>query len=267
MSTTLTAIKENTAPILASYDSLNGGLDVNIQSSTSPLFQFFMQQVLKDDIILTSPVAMDDEIINVSAGHGFIVGELLTLWGTETFEQLEVTNVLVDAITVEMPVANSYIVIDSIITRGVKNLILDGSITSIPIVYEPLKGTIPVDVSGANITFYSSSVGDDGKFGGGAALTKGIYFRQIDGVRVNLGNFKDNGSFRHRGGVVTYPDKGPSGTNSVNVVFDFENTFGQVIRVNPNLAESICMVIRDNITVGNTSFVISLVGSYTQGEV
>ncbi len=53
-----------------SHDETNGGLDVNVQSQTSPLFKYFICQEQKTDITLTTQVEIDDTVVKVSAGHG-----------------------------------------------------------------------------------------------------------------------------------------------------------------------------------------------------
>ena len=66
--------------------------DVSIQDQSSPLFQYYLMREDKDDITLTAPVSTDDDVINVSAGHGFTAasGEQLVLWENSGYEQASV---------------------------------------------------------------------------------------------------------------------------------------------------------------------------------
>ncbi len=150
-------------------------------------------------------------------------------------------------------------------TRGVKELNLNGSVTPVELLYKPRNSFIPVDLSGFKVTMQHTAAGDDGKFGGIAALTNGIYFRQVNGHRVNLGNYVCNKCFKDRGAYVDYTSKGPAGSESTEILFNIESLFRQAIRINPRNNEYFFGKIRDDLT-GLDSFTISLIGSFTEGE-
>ena len=80
-------------------------IDVVVQDSVSPLFQYFMMDELKTDITLTAPVAIGAEVVNVSAGHGFTgaAGEHITLFENNRYLQLAVTGVATNAISIAEP--------------------------------------------------------------------------------------------------------------------------------------------------------------------
>ena len=264
----LTEIFEN------AYDSNNGGIDVNIQSQTSALFQYYLTNEIKTDITLTVETAIDDEVINVSAGHGFIAaaGEVLIIRYGDAFSQLRVKSVNVNAITVELPMDFIFPIVGTTIMRGNINMNVDGSVTPVDYKYtNPASSgsAIPIDVSKIIVTMqHGALVPDDDKFGGLTALTNGMYFRKINGGISNYGNYTRNSSFRAVGGVVIYSDKAPGGTNGTNVVFDIEGIFGQVIRLDPNESDELLSSIRDDIDAGSgmAGMTVSLVGSFTRGE-
>lgn len=250
-------------------------IDVNIQSQTSQLFQYFLLEEQKTDITLTSPISEDDEVINVSPGHGFtaVSGEYIVVRDGDVFTQKKVTVVNVNAITVDMPIAAN-IPDTADVIRGNINMNRDGS--SVPVDFKYSSNCcgsqdpqIPIDLSTIIITMqHGANVPDDGKFGGIAALTKGMYFRKMDGGRVNLGNYINNQAFKDVGALVGYTDKAPAGTNATNIMFDIERIFGQVVRMDPRLSDFALAQVRDDqsSSAGMDKLTISLVGSFTSGE-
>ena len=116
---------------------------------------------------------------------------------------------------------------------------------------------------------HGANVPDDGKFGGIAALTKGLFFKKENGTTFSFGNYIQNQDFKDIGGVVEYTTKAPAGTNATNIVYDIKSVFGQVIRIDPNIPDVICGIVRDDISLGGVGMVkltASFIGSFTEGE-
>jgi hypothetical protein len=251
----------------------NGGFgDVFIQDTAQSLFQYYLQIEQKTDITLTSPVLVDDEVINVSTGHGFTVDangdNLITIVEGDRFEQASVVAVNADAITISIPSGGTFSIAAKVI-RGTKKLNVDGSVSSVEAIfkfYDQSIAFVPVDITKVKITMSHTQAGDDGKFGGIAQLSGGgFYFRRINNDRVNLGNYINNKAFKDFGAVVEYTAKGPGGINSTEITFDMKTIFGQVLRLSPNHNDQVCGVNRNNLTTLN-SFSIAIIGSFTQGE-
>lgn len=250
-------------------------IDVHIQSQTSQLFQYFLINEQKTDITLTTLISMDDEVINVSAGHGFtgVLGEYIVIRNGDLFVQAKVIGVATNAISIEIPVAVDIPITASVI-RGSINMNVDGSSTPVDFKYTSNccgseDAQIPIDIGTVIITMqHGSNVPDDGKFGGITVLTKGMYFRKENGERVSLGNYISNQSFKDVGAAVEYTQKAPAGTYATNITFDIERIFGQVVRVNPRTNDFILARVRDdqNAGAGMVKMSISLVGSFTSGE-
>ena len=250
-------------------------IDVHIQSQTSQLFQYFLMDEQKTDITLTSAISMDNEIINVSAGHGFTAasGEYIVIRNGDSFVQAKVTGVSTNAISIEIPVSVD-IPITASVMRGNINMNVDGLSTPIDFKYTSNccgseEAQIPIDIGTVIITMqHGANVPDDGKFGGITALTNGMYFRKENGERINLGNYISNQSFKDVGADVEYTQKAPAGTYATNITFDIERIFGQVVRVNPRTNDFILAKVRDDIDAGSgmAKMSISLVGSFTSGE-
>ncbi|MCK5604101.1 hypothetical protein KAR91_19595 [Candidatus Pacearchaeota archaeon] len=244
--------------------------DVVIQDSTSPLFQYFLMNEQKTDITLTSPASVGDEVINVSAGHGFsgVAGEQVTLFENNRYTQLRVTGVATDAISIEEPITIAFTT-DAIVIRGNVLMNVDGSGADVEFICTLRDFIIPIDISKIIITMqHGTNVPDDGNFGGLPALAKGVFFKKENDSTFSLGNYIQNQDFKDTGGVVEYTSKAPAGTNATNIVFDIKTTFGQVIRIHPAANDIIKGIIRDNISpgAGMAKMTTSLIGSYTEGE-
>lgn len=243
-----------------------GVKNIHIQDNSQPLFQYFLMQEIKTDILLTSPVAIDDFILNVSAGHGFIVGEFIVLWENNVFEQARVINVNVNQITIDIPSANAFSVNAKII-RGDISMDVNGSITPIDFIFKPYNTVYLINICAAIITMqHGINVPDDGKFGGIPQLTNGLYFRQANGKRINLGSYKNNADFRQRGAKVDYSQKAPAGSYGTNIDFTLNDRsrFGQVICIDPMDNDYIFARVRDNLT-GLDDMNISLLGNIQIG--
>lgn len=245
-----------------------GGVDVNVQDQTSPLFQYFLIQEQKTDILLTADVAKDDTIINVSAGHGFTAaaGEYITIWENNRYLQEEVISVATNAISIATPIAYSFTTAGAIVVRGNKLMNINGSVTPVDFLMRIQNFTIPIDISRTVLTMFHTTAGDDGKFGGIAALPNGLWFRKEDGFDFNLGNYKTNQDFKNIGGEVTYTAKGPAGINATDVTLDLRDIFGQVIRMDSRDSDVFRSQVRDNLATNMSSCTISMIGSYTEGE-
>ena len=245
--------------------------DTFIQDPTSPLFQYFLMQEIKTDITLTAPVAVGAETIDVSAGHGFTgaAGEQIVLFENNVYTQLKVISVSTNEISVEHPITNAFTVAGATVIRGNILMNVDGNASPTDFKLELRDFTIPIDISQVIVTMqHGTKVPDDGKFGGLAALTKGLFFKKMNDSTFSLGNYTTNQDFKDTGGKVNYTEKAPGGDNATDIVFDIKETFGQVIRIHPATVDMIVGTVRDDISASADmdKMTTSLIGSYTEGE-
>jgi hypothetical protein len=253
--------------------SIGGGrkeVDVVVQDSTSPLFQYFLMNEQKTDIALTSDVNINDTIINVSPGHGFTAaaGEYIAVFQSDFFIQAKVKSVAVDAVTVFAPLQTAFTVGATVI-RGNILMNVDGSGGDVEFKLHLRDASIPVDISKIIITMqHGALVGDDGKFGGLNALNNGLFFKKVNDSTFSLGNYIQNQDFKDVGGIVNYTAKGQGGANATDIIFDVKTIFGQVIRIHPSLTDMIVGIVRDAISPVQDmdKLTASVVGSYTEGE-
>jgi len=247
-------------------------IDNNPQSQTNPYFQYTLIDEQKTDIGLTATVNVDDEVISVTPGHGFIGGlddEYLVIRNGDQFEQTKVVSVNVDDITVSIPMPTAFPVGSDII-RGRSNMAVDGSVTPVEFKYSSnccgdVDAITPVDVSEIKVIMTHAGEGDDSKFGDiSGGLVDGMYVRKVDGARVNLGNYKTNSDFKMFGASVEYTSKAGGGNFSTEIIFKMEDVFGSVQRIDPRNAQYIIAYVRANINI--LTMEISLLGSFTKGE-
>lgn len=245
--------------------------DVVIQDSVSPLFQYYLMQELKADILLTADVDVGDEVVSVSGGHGFTgaPGEHIVLFQDNRLTQLRVTGVTVNDIDVEEPITSAFTIAGATVVRGNILMNIDGSGGDIEFAIELRNFTIPIDIGHVVITMqHGANVPDDGKFGGIGALTKGVFYKKENDSIFSLKNYIINQDFRDVGASIDYTPNAPGGANSTNIVFDLKKIFGQVIRIHPAVPDVIKGLVRDNLSAGAgmDKLTTSLIGSYTEGE-
>lgn len=251
-------------------------LDINSQSQTETLFQYFLMEELKLDITLTSDASIDDTVLNISTGHGFTgtSGEMLVIRNGDLFEQVDVVSATSNTVTIKLPLPADFPATTTKIMRGNKLLNVNASpgspqIFKCGIEFATSAGAqIPIDITGAVFHLLTQDEPDDTTFGGIAELTNGFYFRKVDGNTINLGNFTNNGKFREYGAILQYEQKGGGTDYSVTAYFDIDNLFGQAIRLKPLENDCLHGVVRDNISDGgkNSYFTISILGYYADNQ-
>ena len=244
---------------------LDDGIDVFVQSNTSNLFQAFLQTYAKEDITLTADADINDSVINVSAGHGISVGDMLIIYNNDYFHQEEVKAVSTNAITLYSPLYLPFLSASTTIIRGSHNFAVDGT-TPVTLKFGiPSINSDPIDINKAIILMSDATDGDDGTFGGVAALTNGLFLRKENSIAFNLGTYKTNGDFRTRGAEIVYSQKAPAGAYAYNILFYLQGqeNFDQVIRI--EYGDFLTAKVQDDLT-GLLSGYISIIGSYTSGE-
>ena len=104
---------------------------------------------------------------------------------------------------------------------------------------------------------------DSGKFGGIAAITKGIVIRRKNSVYFNTINAKTNGELDLKGFVVKYDPKAPSGVYGMTATktYNSQQGAGCAILVDGDKNEELQIIIQDNLT-GLTSFRAIAIGHF-----
>lgn len=242
-------------------------LDVFIQDQTTTPYHFYMMTEDQTGITLTSPVSTDDMVLNVSAGHGFSIGDYLVIAEGDLFEQAEVVGVNVNEITISLPFANPF-TLSAEIVRGRTDLSFDGSVTPVDF-YAKIYGSgaiVPIDIIGAKITIVHESAGDFSLFGNLSALTNGLFLRKTDGENTNLGNYKTNQDFENYGFHVRFDDRaGGGGEYSTIATINIKEFYGVALRMRPDSSDYFLGKIRDKLDT-LISLKIMIFGHFTAGE-
>jgi hypothetical protein len=254
----------------------DGSSDVNIQDQTTPPFQYYLLKELKTDIKLQNPANKNDETLVVTSGNGFVVGEYIVLWEDSKFEQNRVTNVDIDGvtITIDSPLCCAFST-NATVVRGSNNLAIDASTGEHDYVFKMYQSEIPIDVNVLRLNMIHSTEGDDSRFGNLTELDNGMYARKENNHIVNYGNYRKNLDYEDRGALVTYSDKAGGGKFSTKIEFDVKSKYGVSLRIDPRIKNPLTnkfrdpdlfrVRLRDNLS-SLTSFTVSLIGHYTQGE-
>lgn len=240
--------------------------DVWIQDQTTPPFHYYLTREDKADITLTSPATKEDTTVNVSAGHGFTgTGEYIIIQEGDLYFQELVAGVSTNEITLSNPLSASFST-NAVVIRGSIEMNINGSVTPQEFIFWK-RGGIPVDIQRARITIWNAAAaGDDGKFGDLTVLTNGVRIKKVNTIDQGLGNYKANSDFREFGGNVEYTSKaGGGGTYAVDVCMQIKESYGIVIRVEPDNPDKIIATVRDNLSTLNR-LRIAILGQYTLGE-
>ena len=143
--------------------------------------------------VITSPVSVGDEVINVDDTATVVGGHAITMYEGHTMFQSLVTAKTAGTISIAAPVDYAYTV-GALVETGLWSMNVDGSTT--PQIFS-IKSPPEADicVHSINCSMLDASDMDDGRFGGMAALTNGALFRFIDGIEKNLAVVVNNLGF------------------------------------------------------------------------
>lgn len=247
------------------YDPALNAINIGVQDQITSPFQYFLMREDKIDITLTVPAALDDTVLNVSAGHGFTgTGEYLCAFEGSRFIQSEVKSVATNAITLALPLAFD-LTTSAIIIRGSIDMNINGAVSPQSFICQIRDSIVPIDVTAVSIGIVHATAADDSLFGDISALGNGLFFRQYNSRITNFGNFKANGDFFNYGGEITYSDKAGGGEFSTNIDFFIRDVYGVVVRLDPMLNDKFLSQVRDDLSA-LSRVRISLKGHFTSGE-
>jgi len=253
------------------------GLATFIQDQTSPALTVpFLQE--RATVTLGADTVVNSRDIELVAGHGAVVGEIIELAeiGTNNFIQADVLGVNANGTTVSLdqPLNRIYTVGNSVALRSIKNMLVDGS--TVPQVFSILP--LPSQ-AGDMVRIIIEIRGEPGKaldyttFGSANELDVGCVLRinHGDGTYTNKFNFKSNSDFFEQGFDHSFSDAKASG-NTINgftarVTWGGQSKHGVVIRVDGSLGEALELVIQDDLTTattGNTRFHLNAQGHELQ---
>jgi len=184
------------------------GGDVYLQDQHTPIVNFFFKRLLGLTTLSSNSTVNSNEI-TLTAGHGVVTGNYLSLLEGDRAYQGKVLNVATNVISLDSPLDYAY-TIGAIVRNTTIDMNVNGGVT--PIVFDivPSSGN-KWHIKELTFMIEDADIMDTAKFGGISGLTKGIIVRRKDGYYYNMCNIKSNGDFSARGYDVQYYDKAPSG--------------------------------------------------------
>jgi hypothetical protein len=209
---------------------------------------------------------IDDRVLNMSPGHGFIVGETVCLMEDEAvvvndnpdttidigrFLQADVLSVAGDAVTIDTPLDYPFTTA-AMVCRQDTNMAVDGSGEPVTFSIRPQEST-QWDIT--RVIFYiqsgSNPAMNDQLFGNLTALTNGIVLRKHNEDVHNIFNVKKNGEFRLRNFDAVYVDTvrgGGSQSFSSRRTFGGQEKNGVVVRLTGANNDELQVIVQDDLS-------------------
>ena len=169
---------------------------------------YYLYKTIAIPVISTTAV-IGDEVIKVVSSTGVIVGHVITFYESNWMFQTLVTGTTATTISIASPIDFAFTAA-ALVEAGLWSMNVDGSATT-QIFSIKAPPTSSIHIHGINCSMLAATDMDDAKFGGIAALTKGILFRFTDGLIKNLAVVVNNIGFWEIGFDIYYSDKAPAG--------------------------------------------------------
>jgi hypothetical protein len=201
---------------------------------------------------LAGVVTIGARTFNAVAGHLLVIGDVVEFDLADHFFQAIVTNVVVNAITIDSPFPFAFTVLTNC-WRGTKNAAVNGSVTAVPYALYPPPGFI-WDISELTIYLQDNAAMTHDVFAGLiAALTNGLYLRVQKTSLLHyeqIANIKSNQDFFVNSWKTKYMSNmgaGQFGLLSVKL-FGNEQNMGSDVRLIGNNFDNLEVVVADNLS-------------------
>jgi hypothetical protein len=154
--------------------------------------------------------------------------------------------VATDLITLDRPIDFAFAAATTLGRIVISNMAVDGSSTEQ--IFTVRAGAVPFDITRIIVQMVHAAAGDDGKFGGITAISRGLVMRVVDGVQKTIFNWKTNGDIRNFCFDLSYSDKAPGGENGTGarITFGGQAKHGVVIRLSGD--DALQFIVQDNLT-------------------
>lgn len=238
--------------IIDPIDSVNGGVSVSIIDGDSRPFDIRAFQITNLSITLASDTIIGSYDINLTMGHGVIVGDQLSMFVEfNTEPQIyfgNVLNVVGDIITLDTQAPFNFSA-GTLVAKSIEQMNVDGSVNEQAFgITNPFSRTASFTRFIFHIT--DNTVMDDDKFGGGNSLTRGVVMRKrlTDGTYINYYNIKTNGEFGELAYDKTYDDKAPAGVYGLTVRLTYAGQSKHGVVINIETGETLEFLVQDDLT-------------------
>lgn len=220
----------------------------------SPMFNLYLHKH-GADFTLAQDTVLNSRIINLTAGHGLVVGDGIGLKENKRFFESEVTAVNVNAVTLADPLDYVFTVagIESAHIHD-HEMAVNGSVTPVTFHITPPDNTI-WDVTRIIFQMTCAESMDSTTFGCIPSLANGCVLRKIGNPYFNIFNLKRNSDFILFSYDVEWDIEDPLGTFS----FKCRSTFGGPdkrgvsVRLDADRSDHLELIVQDDLT-GLVSF-------------
>ena len=226
----------------------NQPIDVMIQDQTSDIVDYYLCIQLFE-LALAQVAIIESNVITVVDGTDVIAGTYVCIQNkTRTF-QAKILSKVGNELTLDTPLDFNFPINGTSVNNRSPQLNLDGSTNVVVGSLGPNSG-VKWDITRIILSMTHVSAADDGRFGGIAALAKGIVVRKSDGVHHTIFNAKTNGDLRERMYDLTFSDRAPAGQygTAARRTFAGQGKNGVVIRLDGDTEERIEIIIQDDLT-------------------
>lgn len=235
-------------------------IDVSLQDQASDIIELALFRSL-GTVTLASPITEGQYQFTLVAGHGVVVGNMISIVYAGKWYQCVVTNVATNVITVGSPLDFDVPVVGSILRRGTDNMASASASQASPLIYSvaPPAG-VKWHLTRFSLHIMDGTAMDDATFGGIAALTNGCVLRIIDGYTKNILTLRTNHDIFLHGDETSYSAKAPSGKYglfSIKRLGGQENT-GVVALLDGTAGDRIEFLIQDDLTNLDEMHVIAM---------
>jgi len=251
------------------FTQTNGNVDVQLgDQHTPPIDSLFAKEVSSFSLTASTSVSLKTTLsyqLTAAAGHNITSTSEVLLLDTAANRSFfaGVVTATTSTITVDRPIDHSFPVA-SLGRRVSTNMAVVGTTT--PQIYTVRAGRVPVDITRIIIAITDSTAMDDGKFGGIAALPKGIVFRILNSYQKTIFCFKTNGEIKQMAFDGNYQTgvSGPLGTESFisRITFAGTEKHGVVLRVADD--DVLQIIVQDDLSALG-SLKVSAQGHETEG--
>ena len=211
--------------------------------------------VTQDTATTTTPsvaISAGDTAIALTSAAGFAIGDKIRLSETGVLQAViyEITNLVTNTITLDMPIDKAFSTAASVI-KVYDNLAQTAGTLASPQIFNvaPEAGEQSHTVRFVIHMVYSTNT-DDSRFGDIAGgLLNGVVLRStVDGVISNFTNWKTNGDMAGDAFDLPYSDKAGGGKYSLRGRFSVKIASGAVIKLDGDTEDKLEFLIQDDLT-------------------
>jgi hypothetical protein len=226
-------------------------------NSTVPLDLYFIQTAGTPTTLLAA-TAVDDRTITLTSTTGFVDGTFIGIFdpiSDRFYFGEQVGAPAGNVITLDTPLDFAFDAGKNVLPFS-RDLNVDGSSTPQTFSITVGGGDLSIEITRIIISMVHNSSGDDGKFGGGAALPLGLVLRYVNGDTRNIFNTKSNSDFANLAYDVSYTTRSVPGNSygtRIRYTLGGQDKHDSSIKLLPG--ESLQAIVQDDLTLATRGLI------------